>query len=69
MWLNLKKNHTFLVLYLFGFYLVEFFWSVQVKHYNFVGINLQIQQNNCAISWVSERSPYLQLCKISFRQS
>lgn len=63
---NLKKTHTFLVLYLFAFYLVTFFLSVQVKHYNSVGINLQIQQNDCAISWVSERNPYCSCVRFPF---
>lgn len=65
--LDLKKKTTpFLVLYLFEFYLIKFFWSVQVKHYNSVGINLQIQQNDCAISWVSERNPYCSCVRFPF---
>lgn len=66
--LNLKKKklHLFLVLYLFGFYLFEFFLSVQVKHYSSVGINVQIQQNDCAISWVSERNPYCSCVRFPF---
>lgn len=66
--LDLKKKKTtlFLVLYLFGFYLFEFFLSVQVKHYSSVGINVQIQQNDCAISWVSERNPYCSCVRFPF---
>lgn len=66
---DLKKNQKttpVLVLYLFGFYLIEFFLSVQVKHYNSVGTSLQIQQNDCAISRVSERNPYCNCVRFPF---
>lgn len=44
----------------FGFdWLIWYFsLSVQVKHYNPVGIKVQIWQNDCAISWVSRRNSY-----------
>lgn len=42
------------------------FWGVQVKHYNSVGTSLQIQQNDCAISRVSERNPYCSCVRFPF---
>lgn len=48
------KNTFFGTIFVLGLFVCLFF--VQVKHYNSVGINVQIQQNDCAISWVSRRN-------------
>lgn len=68
--LNLEKNpHLFLVLYLFGFYLIEFFFKCTSEALQLCWNQLAYPTERlCNIMGFWEK-PLLQLCKISFQQS